>query len=48
MASFNQVAGHDTVEEDDDVHHGAADIHVGEVKELAVNRFLVFISKKTF
>ena len=48
MASFNEVAVHDTVQEDDDVHHGAANIHMGEVKEFAVNRFYMFISRRNF
>ena len=47
MASFNEVAGHDTVEEDDDVHYWAANVHMGEVQELAINRFHMFISRDT-
>ena len=48
MTSFNELAVHDTVQEDDDVHHRAANIHMGEVNELAVNRFYMFISRKIF
>ena len=45
MICFNEATAHDTVEEGDDIHDGAADTDMREVKELAINKFLVFISE---
>jgi len=45
MTSLNDTAAHDTVEEGDDIHHGAAHIHMREVQELAISRLIVFISE---
>ena len=38
VAVVNVLGRDDTEQEDDDVHHTTADVHIREVKELAVYR----------
>ena len=45
MESVDDVLANSGVEEGDDVHHRAANTHMRQIQELAIRRFILFISE---